>query len=156
KREFGHLDGIFVNAGHSEFLPFEEVTEESFDRVIGSNFKGAYFTIQKALPLLRQGSSVIINASVTARRGWPTTSTVSPCKAAVVNLARILHSELVARGTLRHTRSQGATTTALCGRSPGEERGDAFRGLLRTNNPSKRLADPVEIAKLAVYLASDD
>src|SRR5256885_7344871 len=51
-REFGHLDGIFVNAGHSEFLPFEEVTEQSFDRVIGSNFKGAYFTIQKALPLL--------------------------------------------------------------------------------------------------------
>src|SRR5262249_1124925 len=53
KREFGHLDGIFVNAGYSEFLPFEEVTEQSFDRVIGSNFKGAYFTIQKALPLLR-------------------------------------------------------------------------------------------------------
>ncbi len=98
KREFGHLDGIFVNAGHSEFLPFEEVTEQSFDRVIGSNFKGAYFTIQKALPLLRQGSSVIINASVTARRGWPTTSTVSPCKAAVVNLARILSSELVCCG----------------------------------------------------------
>ncbi|HJZ92243.1 MAG TPA: SDR family NAD(P)-dependent oxidoreductase [Gemmataceae bacterium] len=56
KREFGHLDGIFVNAGHSEFLPFEEVTEQSFGRVIGSNFKGAYFTIQKALPLLRQDS----------------------------------------------------------------------------------------------------
>ena len=50
KREFGHLDGLFVNAGYSEFLPFEEVTEQSFDMVIGSNFKGAYFTIQKALP----------------------------------------------------------------------------------------------------------
>src|SRR5215475_13579573 len=50
KREFGHLDGLFVNAGYSEFLPFEEVTERSFDMVIGSNFKGAYFTIQKALP----------------------------------------------------------------------------------------------------------
>ena len=68
KREFGHLDGIFANAGYSEFLPFEEVTEHSFDKVIGSNFKGAYFTIQKALPLLRRGSSVIINASVGARR----------------------------------------------------------------------------------------
>src|SRR5437879_3062907 len=99
KREFGHLDGLFVNAGYSEFLPFEEVTEQSFDKVVGSNFKGAYITIQKALPLLRQGSSVIINASVTARRGWPTTSTVSPCKAAVVNLARILSSDLVDRGT---------------------------------------------------------
>jgi NAD(P)-dependent dehydrogenase (short-subunit alcohol dehydrogenase family) len=77
KREFGHLDGVFVNAGYSEFLPFEEVTEQSFDKVIAVNFKGAYFTIQKALPLLGQGSSVIINASVGARKGWPTTSTVS-------------------------------------------------------------------------------
>src|SRR5690348_12526939 len=54
KREFGHLDGIFVNAGYSEFLLFEDVTEQSFDKVIAVNFKGAYFTIQKALPLLRQ------------------------------------------------------------------------------------------------------
>src|SRR3989449_11126772 len=86
KREFGHLDGLFVNAGHSDFRLFEDVTEQSFDRVIAVNFKGAYFTIQKALPLLRQGSSVIINASVGARKGWPTTSTVSTCKAAVVLL----------------------------------------------------------------------
>ena len=70
KREFGHLDGVFVNAGYSVFLPFEEMTEQSFDKVIAVNFKGAYFTIQKALPLLRPGSSVIINASVTARKGW--------------------------------------------------------------------------------------
>src|SRR5215471_7814560 len=83
RREFGHLDGIFVNAGYSEFLLFEDVTEESFDKVIAVNFKGAYFTIQKALPLLRHGSSVIINASVGARKGWPTTSTVSTCKAAL-------------------------------------------------------------------------
>src|SRR5215510_13611250 len=108
KREFGHLDGVFVNAGYSEFLLFEDVTEQSFDNVIVVNFKGAYFTIQKALPLLRQGLSVIINASVGARKGWPTTSIVSTCKAALVYLARILSAELV------------------------------------------------EIAKLAVYLASDD
>src|SRR6516225_3502527 len=69
KREFGHLDGVFVNAGHSDFRLFEDVTEQSFDKVIAVNFKGAYFTIQKALPLLRRGSSVIINASVVARKG---------------------------------------------------------------------------------------
>ena len=69
--------------------------------VIGSNFKGAYFTIQKALPLLRPGSSVVINASVGARKGWPTTSTVSTCKAAVVHLARILSAELMGRGIRR-------------------------------------------------------
>src|SRR5260370_22698564 len=97
KREFGHLAGVFVNAGYSEFLLFEDVTEQSFDRVIAVNFKGAYSTIQKALPLLRQGSSVIINASVGARKGWPTTSTVSTCQAAAVPLPHTLHPELVTR-----------------------------------------------------------
>ena len=156
KREFGHLDGIFVNAGYSEFLLFEEVTEQSFDKVIAVNFKGAYFTIQKALPLLRQGSSVIINASVGARKGWPTTSTVSTCKAAVVHLARILSAELVDRGIRVNTLSPGPTDTAMFGRFPGEEQGEAVKDVLRTNNPSKRMAYPSEIAKLAVYLASDD
>src|SRR3982075_4339448 len=156
KRDFGHLDGLFVNAGYSEFLPFEEVTEQSFDMVIGSNFKGAYFTIQKALPLLRPGSSVVINASVGARKGWPTTSTVSTCKAAVVHLARILSAELVDRGIRVNTLSPGPTDTAMFGRFAGEEQGDAVKGVLATNNPSKRMADPSEIAKLAVYLASDD
>src|SRR6202008_2305253 len=98
KREFGHLDGVFVNAGYSEFLLFEDVTEQSFDKVIAVNFKGAYFTIQKALPLLREVSSVVINASVGARKGGPTTSTVLACKAAVVHLAHILSAELVERG----------------------------------------------------------
>jgi NAD(P)-dependent dehydrogenase (short-subunit alcohol dehydrogenase family) len=156
KREFGHLDGVFVNAGYSEFLPFEDVTEQSFDKVIGSNFKGVYFTIQKALPLLRRGSSVIINGSVGARKGWPTTSTVSSCKAAVVHLAHILSAELVDRGIRVNTLSPGPTDTAMFGRFAGEEQGDAVKGILRTNNPSKRMADPSEIAKLAVYLASDD
>ena len=119
KREFGHLDGVFVNAGYSEFLPFEEVTEQSFDRVIAVNFKGAYFTIQKALPLLRQGSSVIINASVGARKGWPTTSSVSTCKAAVVHLARILSAELVDRGIRVNTLSPGPTDAAASRRRAG-------------------------------------
>jgi len=156
RREFGHLDGIFVNAGYSEFLLFEDVTEQSFDKVIAVNFKGVYFTIQKALPLLRRGSSVIINASVGARKGWPTTSTVSTCKAAVVHLARILSAELMDRGIRVNTLSPGPTDTAMFGRFPGEEQGEAVKGVLGTNNPSKRIADPLEIAKLAVYLASDD
>jgi len=71
KREFGHLDGIFVNAGYSEFLLFEEVTEQSFDKMIAVNFKGAYFTIQKALPLLRQGSSVRPRSSISLESSAP-------------------------------------------------------------------------------------
>src|SRR5207244_11963595 len=109
KRKFGHLDGVFVNAGYSEFLLFEEVTEQSFDKVIAVNFKGAYFTIQKPLRLLRQGSAVIINASVGARKGWPTNSTVSSCKAAVVHLARILCADLVGSELRVMIISQGQT-----------------------------------------------
>src|SRR5262249_3817865 len=125
KREFGHLDGVFVNAGYSEFLMFEDVTEHSFAKVIAVNFKGAYFPIQQALPLLRRGSSVIINASVGAHKGWPTTSTVSTCKAAVVHLARILSAELVDRGIRVNTLSPGPTDTAMFGRFPGAEQGEA-------------------------------
>src|SRR4029077_14458555 len=135
KREFGRLDGVFVNAGYSVFLPFEEMTEQNFDRVIAVNFKGVYFTIQKALPLLRKGSSVIINASVGAWKGWPTTSTVSTCKAAVVHLARILSAELLDRGIRVNTLSPGPTDTAMFGRFPGEEQGEAVKAVLRTNNP---------------------
>src|SRR5213592_1259566 len=156
KREFGHLDGLFVNAGHSDFRLFEEVTEQSFDKVIAVDFKGVYFTIQKALPLLRQGSSVIITSSVGARKGWPTTSIVSSCKAAVVHLARILSAELVGRGIRVNTLSPGPTDTAMFGRFAGDEQGDAIKEVLGSNNPSKRIAHPLEIAKLAVYLASDD
>src|ERR1700738_2819900 len=156
EREFGHLDAVFVNAGYSEFLLFEDVTEQSFDKVIAVNFKGVYFKIQKALPLLSQGSSVIIISSVGARKGWPTTSTVSTCKAAVQHLARILSAELVGRGIRVNTLSPGPTDTAMFSRFAGEEQGDAVKGVLATNNPSKRMADPSEIAKLAVYLASDD
>src|SRR5258706_12481911 len=133
KREFGRLDGVFVNAGYSEFLLFEDVTEQSFDKVIGINFKGAYFTIQKALPLLRQGSSVIICSSVGARKGWPTTSTVSTCKAALNHLAHILSAELADPGIRVNTLSPGPTNTATLGRFPGEEQGEAVNGELPTN-----------------------
>src|SRR5258705_5070609 len=156
KREFGHLDGVLVNAGYSVFLPFEDVTEQNFDKVISIDFKGVYFTIQKALPLLRRGSSVIITSSVGARKGWPTTSIVSSCKAAVVHLARILSAELVDRGIRVHSLRPGPTETAMFGRFAGEEQGDAVKGVLATNNPSKGMADTSETGRLAVYLASDD
>src|SRR2546422_2125548 len=144
KREFGHLDGVFVNAGYSVFLPFEEMTEQNFDRVIAVNFKGVYFTIQKALPLLRKGSSVIINASVGARKGWPTTSTVSTCKAAVVHLARILSAELVDRGIRVNSLSPGPTDTAMFGRFPGQEQGEAVKDVPPTNKPTNRVTRPRE------------
>src|SRR3989442_937255 len=145
RREVGHLGGVFVNAGYSEFLLFEEVTAQSFDKVIAVNFKGAYFTIQKALPLLRQGSSVIINASVGARKGWPTTSTVSTCKAAVVHLARILSAELVDRGIRGNTLSPGPTDTARFGRFQGQEQGGAGKDRQQPEEGTERFAPALRI-----------
>ena len=104
--------------------------------VIGSNFKGAYFTIQKALPLLRPGSSVVINGSVGARKGWPTTSTVSTCKAAVVHLADILSAELVDRGIRVNTLSPGPTDTAMFGRFAGQRQGDAVKDVCEPTIPA--------------------
>jgi len=156
KREFGHLDGVFVNAGYSEFLLFEEGDRAKLRQGDSRQFQRGLLHDSKSLALLRQGSSVIINASVGARKGWPTTSAVSTCKAAVVHLARIISAELVDRGIRANTLSPGPTDTAMFGRYPGGEQGEAVKDVLRINNPSKRIADPLEIAKLAVYLASDD
>jgi len=154
KREFGRLDGVFVNAGYSEFLPFEEVTEQSFDKVIAVNFKGAYFTIQKALPLLRPGSSVVINASVGARKGWPTTSTVSTCKAAS---CISLESSARTRGPRdsREYPSPGPTDTAMFGRFQAKSRA---RRLSTSSEPTIQAADGRSVGnrEAAVYLASDD
>src|SRR5258708_38291648 len=83
-REFGHLDGVFVNAGYSDFRLFEDVTEQSFDKVIAVNFKGVYFTIQKALPLLRRVSYRTTASSVRAGKREPTAWTLSTAQAAVV------------------------------------------------------------------------
>jgi len=108
----GTWTGVFVNAGYSEFLLFEEVTEQSFDKVIAVNFKGAYFTIQKPCHLLRRGSSVIINASVGARKGWRQPRRFDQ-QAAVVHLARILSLNSVDRGIRVNTLSPGPTDTAM-------------------------------------------
>src|SRR5262249_60389385 len=99
-------------------------------------------------------SSVIINASVGAHKGWPTTSTVSTCKAAVVHLARILSAELVDRGIRVNTLSPGPTDTAMFGRFPGAEQGEAVKEGLRTNNPTKRRAHASGNTKLGAYLRS--
>jgi NAD(P)-dependent dehydrogenase (short-subunit alcohol dehydrogenase family) len=156
KAQFGHLDAVFANAGYSQFGPFEVVEEDTFDKLVAVNLKGVFFTIQKAIPLLKSGSSVIVNSSVTVKTAWPTTSMMSAIKAGLSSLARTMSAELADRKIRVNALSPGPTNTEMFGRVPGEKEGEAIKDVLRTYNPSKRLAEPLEVAKLAVYLASDD
>jgi NAD(P)-dependent dehydrogenase (short-subunit alcohol dehydrogenase family) len=156
KAEFGHLDVVFANAGFSQFGPFEAVEEDTFDKLIAVNLKGTFFTIQKAVPLLKSGSSVIVNSSVTVKTAWPTTTVMSAIKAGISIFARTMSAELADRKIRVNALSPGPTDTEMFGRVHGEKEGDAIKDVLGGNNPSKRLAEPLEIAKLAVYLASDD
>jgi len=126
---------------------FEEVTEQSFDKVNSRHFKGAYFTIQKAVAATQARLVCNHQCVVTARKGGRQPRPPRPAKAAVVHLARILSAELLGRGIRVNTLSPGPADTAMFGRVPGEEQGEAVKDVLRTNNPSKRMADPLEIAK---------
>jgi NAD(P)-dependent dehydrogenase (short-subunit alcohol dehydrogenase family) len=136
KREFGHLDGVFVNAGLQRVPAVRSGDRAKLRHGDRFQFQRGYFTIQKALPLLRPGSSVVINASVGARKGWPTTSTVSTCKAAVVHLARILSAELVDRGIRVNTLSPDRRTRRCSVASQAKSRARRSRASLQPTIPA--------------------
>jgi NAD(P)-dependent dehydrogenase (short-subunit alcohol dehydrogenase family) len=97
KERFGSIDVLFVNAGIGKFAPVEQTTEALYDEVMDINFKGAFFTIQKALPLLKDGGAIVINTSVVSRKAIPTWSVYSASKAALRSLTRTLAAELLPR-----------------------------------------------------------
>jgi NAD(P)-dependent dehydrogenase (short-subunit alcohol dehydrogenase family) len=156
RAEFGTLDVLFVNAGYSQFEPFEQVTEQTFDDLVAANLKGAFFTIQKALPLLNPGASIILNSSVVGQKGWPGTVVVAAIKAGLRSMARTLSTELLARNIRVNSISPGPIDTYMFARTAGDEMGVAVKSMLAASNPSKRLGTPLEVAKLALYLASDE
>lgn len=153
--QFGGLDILFCNAGWSQFKPFLSVTEQSFDDHIGANFKSTFFSIQKAVPLLRPGASVLINGSVVAGKGWPNTNITAAIKAAIRSLARTLSAELLDRRIRVNTISPGPIDTEFFGRHSDDD-GASKKGLHLKINPSKRLGTAEEVAELALFLASDD
>ena len=157
KEKFGKIDVLFVNAGVGKFVPLESVTEDLFDSIMDINFKGAYFTIQKALPLLSDNASIVLNASINAYIGMPNSSVYAPSKAALITLARTLSAELVDRGIRVNVVSPGPVTTPIFGKLGMDE--DALDEILRnvkTLVPMKRFGRPEEIAKTVLFLASDD
>jgi len=157
KEKFGKIDVLFVNAGVGKFVPLESVTEDLFDSIMDINFKGAYFTIQKALPLLNDNASIVLNASINAYIGMPNSSVYAASKAALITLARTLSAELVDRGIRVNVVSPGPVTTPIFGKLGMDE--DSLDEILRnvkTLVPMKRFGRPEEIAKTVLFLASDD
>ena len=154
---FGKLDVLFVNAGIYKGAPLESVDEAAFDEMLNANFKGAYFTVQKALPFLNSPASVIFNGSVNALTGIANSSLYTANKGAVHALARALAAELVGRGIRVNTIAIGPTATRLLARSGSSQEILDAQDVARTGrSPVRRLGRPEEVANVALFLASAD
>ncbi len=158
KQKKGKLDVLFVNAGGGEFAPLGQITEEHYDQTFAKNVKGLVFTVQKALPLIGKGGSIILNASIVATKGMPAFSVYSATKAAVRNFARGWTADLKGTGIRVNVVSPGPIDTpGLRGVTDGTEEGyKQFSETLAAGVPLGRVGQPEEIAKAALYLASED
>ncbi|RWY80485.1 glucose 1-dehydrogenase [Rhizobium leguminosarum] len=155
--EAGHLDIVFANAGGGEFAPLGSITEEHYDRTFDINVKGTLFTVQKALPLLKDGGSVILTGSTTGSTGTPAFSVYAATKAAIRNFARNWIIDLAPRGIRVNVLSPGATSTpGWRGLAHSEEIEKEMLRQTVASTPLGRLGDPREIADAALFLASDE
>jgi NAD(P)-dependent dehydrogenase (short-subunit alcohol dehydrogenase family) len=155
-REASHLDIVFANAGGGDMLPLGSITEEHFDRIFATNVKGVLFTVQKALPLLKDGGSIILTGSIASLQGTANFSVYSATKAAVRNFARSWLLDLKARHIRVNVVSPGPVATpGLAGLVPAEHK-DGLFAELASGVPMGRLGEPEEIAKAVAFLASDD
>jgi NAD(P)-dependent dehydrogenase (short-subunit alcohol dehydrogenase family) len=156
-KRFGRMDILFVNAGVGIFQPFEAVSEAAFDEQMGVNLKGAYFTIQKALPLLNDGAAIVLTGSVSAHIGMPNSSVYAASKAALISLARTLSAELIGRGIRVNALSPGPVATPIYGRLGLAPQALAdMEESIRGQVPMKRFAEAEEIARAVLFLASSD
>jgi NAD(P)-dependent dehydrogenase (short-subunit alcohol dehydrogenase family) len=153
KREKGKLDIVFANAGGAKFAPLGTITEEHYDSLFNINVKGLLFTVQKALPLMPDGASIILNASIVASKGSPDWSVYSATKAAVRSFARTWTMDLKARRIRVNAVSPGFTDTAPW---HSIEAAEERMKIISSNVPLGRFGTPDEIAKAVVFLASDD
>jgi NAD(P)-dependent dehydrogenase (short-subunit alcohol dehydrogenase family) len=157
KDKAGRIDILFANAGVGEFAALAEITEDHYDKIFDINVKGVLFTVQKALPLFRDGGSIILNASVVGSMGTRAFSVYSATKAAVRNFARSWILELADRGIRVNVLSPGPIATpGLDGLGKTEEQSRQVKASLIAGIPLGRLGTPDEVAKAVVFLASDD
>ena len=154
-KQAGRLDILFANAGGGDMQPLGAISEEHFDRIFGTNVRGVVFTVQKALPLLVDGASVILTGSTTSVKGTASFSVYSASKAAVRNFARSWALDLKDRGIRVNVVSPGPVRTPGLGELvPDEHRQGLFDALV-AQVPLGRLGEPEEIGKVVAFLGSD-
>lgn len=157
KREKGRLDIVFANAGGGSFAPLGSITEEQYDQTFNTNVKGLVFTVQKALPLIPDGGSIILNASIVSIKGMAAFSVYSATKAAVRSFARSWTIDLKERKIRVNVVSPGPIETpGVAGLARTDEQRQGLYAQLTSMVPLGRMGQPDEIAKAAVFLASDD
>jgi NAD(P)-dependent dehydrogenase (short-subunit alcohol dehydrogenase family) len=157
KKEKGKIDIVFANAGVARYAPIGTITEDFFDAIFDINVKGVLFTVQKALPLLRDGGSIILNASIVGSKGLSSNSVYSATKAAVRSFARTWTTDLKDRGIRVNAMSPGPIDTpGLSELLASSETGEQRRKMISNTVPLGRFGKPEEIAKAVVFLASDD
>jgi NAD(P)-dependent dehydrogenase (short-subunit alcohol dehydrogenase family) len=156
-KKLGKIDVLFVNAGVAKFAPLSETSEDGYDEVFNINIKGAYFTIQKALPFLNDGASIILNTSVVDSKGFEGASAYSATKAALRSLARTAAAELVGRGIRVNAVAPGPIVTPIIERTGlPKEAIDQFVKETVAKVPMKRFGQPEEVAGAVAFLASQD
>jgi NAD(P)-dependent dehydrogenase (short-subunit alcohol dehydrogenase family) len=156
-QKLGKIDVLFVNAGVAKFVPLADTSESTYDDQFDINIKGAYFTIQKALPFLNDGASIILNTSVAGSKGTAGASAYSATKAALRSLARTAAAELVGRGIRVNAIAPGPIVTPIFGRTGlPQEAIDEFAKDMISKVPMKRFGQPEEVAGAVAFLASQD
>ena len=157
KQQHGRIDVLFANAGGGGLAPLGKISEEHYDTIFNSDVKGVLFTVQKALPLLHEGSSIILNASSAASTGAEAFSVYSAAKAAVRSFARTWTLDLKDRHIRVNAISPGPVNTPIFGDiGQNDVQREQFKANLVNATPMGRLGDPDEIARAVLFLASDD
>jgi NAD(P)-dependent dehydrogenase (short-subunit alcohol dehydrogenase family) len=157
QQKHSHIDVLFANAGGGEFGALGAITEEHFDKTFATNVKGVLFTVQKALPLLRDGGAIVLTSSTTSVSGTPAFSVYSATKAAVRNFARNWMLDLKDRRIRVNAISPGVTDTAgLNELFGGGDQAENVKKSLTDLIPAGRVGQPTEIAKAVLFLSSDD
>jgi len=157
KSKYGHIDILFANAGLGNVVPFGQVTEENFDHQFNVNVKGLFFTVQKALPLMKDGGSIILNASIAASKGMQGMSVYSATKAAVRSFARSWTADLKERKIRVNAISPGPIATPIFGKMGlNEEQQQQFGTSIVSQVPMGRIGNSDEIASALLFLASSD